>query len=341
MRRGVRRTTDGGRPSRRRRPPARFLGIDIGGTKASAVVVDRTGRIRHRAGTVLHDRKDPPTVVARILRLVDAGLAARPGSVRAIGVGVAAQVDSRQGLVLHAGNLGWGRVALGPRIARHADRPVRLINDAMAATYGEWRVGAGRGARHVFGLSLGTGVGGGMIVDGRLALGSHGAFGEVGHMTIVSGGRPCTCGHRGCWEAYVGGWAVAERAREAVRAERRSGRLPVGFLDPRARPWTARQVFAAHRAGDPIARRVVRETLDHLANGAVGIANAFDPGLIVLVGGWIAGLPEAVERVRRAIRTSAQPTAARTRVRAGLLGEDAVAVGAALFARDGAVARAG
>ena len=145
---GARRTTDAGRASPRRRSPARYLGIDIGGTKASAVVVDRTGRIRHRVGSVLHDRKDPRSVLAQIFRLVESGLAVRPGSVRAIGVGVAAQVDSQRGSVVHAGNLGWGRVALGPRIARRAHRPVRVLNAAMAAPYAEWRVGAARECAH-------------------------------------------------------------------------------------------------------------------------------------------------------------------------------------------------
>ncbi|MEM0129340.1 MAG: ROK family protein [Thermoplasmata archaeon] len=312
-----------------------YVGVDVGGSKIRALAVSPAGRVVAHAGAHAHRAKGPEEVIDRIESLVRSIAGGRMDRIRAVGVGIAAQVDAARGMVLHAGNLRWGRVRLGSRLGRRLPGvPIVVINDAQAAAYGEWKAGAGRRHRDLFVLSLGTGVGAGVILHGRLVEGAHGSFGEIGHTPIVSGGRRCTCGHRGCLEAYVGGWAIAQRARELPArlpgretGGERGGRSPAG-------PRTAREVFGAHRAGDPAARKIVREALRYLGDGLVGIANAFDPGRIVLVGGWAAGLPEAPASLRRAIRRGAQAHASHTEVVAGALGEDAAALGAALYARD-------
>jgi glucokinase len=168
-------------------------------------------------------------------------------------------------------------------------------------------------------------------VGGRLLDGGTHAAGEVGHIPIVSGGRRCTCPGSGCFEAYVGGWAIAERAQEAVREHPGSGTALIqtaGGLES----IRAVHVFAAARGGDPLALRLVAETERYLEDGAVGVVNAFNPTRLVLAGGVFAGQPKLVRVVARAVKARCQPPAAVVRVVRARFGEDAPAVGAAALA---------
>jgi glucokinase len=160
--------------------------------------------------------------------------------------------------------------------------------------------------------------------------GTHSA-GEVGHLTVVSGGRRCHCPNSGCFEAYVGGWAIAERAQEAVRANPAAGRRllsDAGSLEI----INATTVLRAHRSGDALAGQLISETERFLADGVVSVVNAFNPSALVLAGGLVAGRPEWVSVVETAVRTRCQPAAATVRVVAASLGEEAGAVGAAALA---------
>ena len=207
------------------------------------------------------------------------------------------------------------------------------MNDAHAATLAEWRFGAGRGATDLFCMFLGTGIGGSAVVGGRLLEGGSHALGEVGHITVVAGGRKCHCPNWGCLEAYVGGWAISERAREAVRGDRVAGIALVsraGALES----ITAQTVFQTYRTGDLLSGRLVRETERYLADGAVSVVNAFNPSLLVLGGGIVAGLPELVPVVEAAIRARCQPPAASAQVLIASFGENAPLVGAGQSARD-------
>jgi glucokinase len=308
------------------------LGIDLGATKVVSALVDRDGKIVHHSGRHLHANDGPGGVIATVLRAARACLEASSEPPSAVGVGVAAQVDPRTGTVIHAPNLGWRDVALGRRLTDELGRPVLVFNDARAATYGEWRHGAGAGIRDLFCLILGTGIGGSAVFDDHLVDGGTYSAGEVGHITIVSGGRKCHCPNWGCFEAYVGGWAIGERAREAARADPGEARALVeraGAVDA----ISAQTVFQVYRTGDPLARRIVRETERYLADGAVSIVNAFNPSLLVLGGGLISGMPEFVPAVETAIRARCQPPAAGARVLPAQLGEEAAVIGAAALAR--------
>jgi glucokinase len=296
------------------------------------------GTIVRHGGRQLHRNDGPGGVIRTLARGARACLTdLPPGSVR-VGVAVAAQVDPRTGTVVHAPNLGWRDVPLARRVEEELGVPVSVVNDARAAATAEWRHGAGIGATNMFLLTLGTGVGGSAIVDGRLLEGGSHALGEVGHMTVVAGGRRCHCPNWGCLEAYVGGWAIAERAREAVRADPSAG-VPLTNRAGGVEEITAQTVFQAHRAGDALAGRLVRETERFLADGAVSIVNTFNPSLLVLGGGQVAGMPEFLAVVESAIRARCQPPAAGARVAAARLGEDAALVGAADVARDRAPRR--
>lgn len=311
------------------------LGIDLGATKVVSALVARDGTVAHHSGRHLHANDGPGGVIRSLVRSVEACLAATPHRrPAAVGVAVAAQVDPRTGTVVHAPNLGWRDVPLGRRVSEElGGLPVVVLNDARAATLAEWRFGAGRGATDLFCMFLGTGVGGSAVVGGRLLEGGSHALGEVGHMTIVVGGRKCHCPNWGCLEAYVGGWAIAERAQEAVRADYDAGAALVARAGSIG-TITAQTVFQVYRSGDVLAGRLVRETERFLADGAVGVVNAFNPSLLVLGGGVVAGMPEFVPIVEATVRARCQPPAAMAAVVVAKFGENAPLIGAAVAARD-------
>lgn len=321
-----------------RRPDGLILGIDLGATKVVSGLVARDGTIVRHSGRHLHANDGPGGVIRTLARSARACLSGGADRPAAIGVAVAAQVDPRTGTVVHAPNLGWRDVPLARRVAEELGIKVVVVNDARAAALAEWRHGAGLGASEMFFLTLGTGVGGSAVVEGRLLEGGSHALGEVGHITIVVGGRRCHCPNWGCLEAYVGGWAIAERAQEAVRADPTAG-MPLIQRAGSVAAITAQTVFQAHRAGDALAGRIVRETERFLADGAVSIVNAFNPSLLILGGGLVAGMPEFVAVVESAIRARCQPPAAGARIVTARLGEDAPLVGAAEVARDGILRR--
>jgi glucokinase len=308
------------------------LGIDLGATKVVSGLVDPTGHVVRHSGRHLHENDGADGVIGSVAQcargLLDE-LAAPPA---AMGIGVAAQVDPETGRVIHAPNLRWRDVPLGARLAAQLGGALSVVNDARAATFAEWQYGAARGSSDVFCLIVGTGVGGSTVLGGRLIEGATHAAGEVGHLPIVSGGRRCHCPGSGCLEAYVGGWAVAERAEEAIRRSPSEGAAMRERAGPGARV-TAETVFRCARAGDPLARRIVGETERFLGDGAVGIVNAFNPEVLVLAGGVFAGMPEFRDAVERAVRERCQPPAAGARVVLAGLGEDAALIGAAGIAR--------
>jgi len=210
--------------------------------------------------------------------------------------------------------------------------PVVAINDVRAATWGEWRYGSGRGVDDLVVLFVGTGIGGGVISGGNLIVGCSNTGGELGHITIVLDGRNCRCRNMGCLEAYAGGWAIAERAQEAVRADPKAGAFLV-FLAGSIEKITAATVSQAYRQGDHLARKLVRETAQYLAAGVVGIVNAFNPCLLALGGGVIDGLPELVHIVKKVTRRRALESAVeKLKVVKVSLGDDAGVIGAAALA---------
>lgn len=322
------------RPTSRGRSTDLVLGIDLGATKVVSALVASDGSIHREGGRHLHANDGPAGVLRSLLESARSCLAQHRGPPpAAVGVAVAAQIEPKSGTVVHAPNLGWRDFPL----ARHVSEglggvPVVALNDARAAALAEWHLGAGRGASDLFCMILGTGVGGSAVVGGHLLEGARHALGEIGHLTVVAGGRKCHCPNSGCLEAYVGGWAIAERAQEAVRADLGAG---IALTSRAGSPEqiTARTVFEAYRAGDPLAERIVRETEGYLADGAVSIANAFNPELFVLGGGLVAGMPEFASVVEQAIRARCQPSAAGARVALARFGENAPLVGAAEAAR--------
>jgi len=302
------------------------LGMDLGGTRVKAGAVSPDGAIVARRVEAVGDVRDEEAIVARL-----AGLAAAldPGGAAPIGVAAAGVVDQREGTLRQSPNFpSWRDFALAARLAAATGRRVTLENDANAVIFGEVIAGAGRGERCVFGYTLGTGVGGAIVLDGELWRGSRGMAGELGHVTVVRGpdARPCGCGNRGCLEQYAG--AVGLRATLAG-----SGR-PLADLagDPDAPARLARLA----EQGDERALAIYADLGVHLGVAAAAMVHALDVTTIILAGGiaYAAGLfvpaMEAEIRARTFVSMSEGLS-----VRAGTLGEDAGIVGAAMAASSG------
>jgi len=308
----------------------RYVGVDLGGTNLKVGLVSAQGKMFDRQSCATEADRGPQHVLSRIAEAVrrlceTAGL--NLAEVAAVGVGAPGPLDTKAGVVLLAPNLpGWRNVAARDRLAKDLDRPVILENDANAAAYGEFQCGAGRDVATMVLLTLGTGIGGGIILDGRLFRGVTDTAAELGHIVIQHGGRRCGCGNRGCLEAYASATAVVARARESIEAGE-----PSSLSDTPG--MTAKDVFGAAEAGDDLATRIVEETADYLASGITSILHVLNPEKVVLTGGMMGAGDAFLERVRRSVRRSAfERASAACEIRWSALGGDAGVLGAALAA---------
>ncbi len=309
------------------------LGVDLGGTKVETALVDAAGCILASQRRLTYPEKGPDRVIADIVVCVESCVGAAGKIAHGLGVGVAGQVD-RAGTLRFSPNLRWRNVPLKARLEEELGMPVVITNDVRAATWGEWQHGAGQGVDDLVCLFVGTGVGGGIVSGGRLLEGCHNSAGELGHMTIVNGGRQCHCPNRGCLEAYAGGWAIAKRAQEAVRANPQSGQQLVALAES-IQQISAATVAQAYTNGNPLASRLVEETAQYLAAGVVSIVNAFNPCLLILGGGVIQGLPSYVPAVEHTVRENALQTAVEgLHIVIAALGDKAGVIGAAALARN-------
>lgn len=293
-----------------------LLGIDIGGTKlnvalgrASGALI-REARIDHWAsGNATRDLER----VAEAARELLSAEAVEARDLAAIGVSAPGPLDPSAGVVRDAPNLpGWHEVPVSAHLARAFGRRVRLENDANAAAVAEWRFGAGRGAREFAFLTMSTGVGAGLILDGRLYRGARFGAGEVGHMPVVPNGRPCACGLRGCLEAYTGGAALAARIRADVAGGARTSIVERAGGDP-ARA-SAEHWVAALRAGEPYARALAEEFVDVLAQGLAILILSLDVDRIAL-GTIVARNPDLfLEPLRARVAERVWPRLRDTRI---------------------------
>ncbi|HKA16619.1 MAG TPA: ROK family protein [Myxococcota bacterium] len=301
-----------------------WLGFDIGGTKLAVVVGDDAGRITARRRRPIHATGDARADVNAMIRdgnelLEEAGVAR--SALRGVGVATPGPIDFAHGVVESPPNLaGWGSVPIEAWLAAAFDVPVHLENDANAAALAEWRFGAGRGARHLVYLTMSTGVGGGLVLDGRLYRGTGGA-GEAGHMSVEWGAEAerCGCGRHGCLEAYVGGRRWSERLARITPAASRVAAL--AGTPAHARP---EHVIAAAREGDPFALAEVDRWNHYLARGLTALSFVLAPERFVL--GTIAtaaGEDLCFAPLRRELTAIASPWPVRCEIRGSGLGEEA------------------
>ena len=308
-----------------------FLGVDVGGSKVLASVVGDDGRVLSSA-----ERRTPGRLVDSALvedAMTDAVVAAADGEpIAAVGVAAAGFVDVDGNRVMFAPHLPWRDDDVRTRLADRWGTPVVLDNDANCAAHAEATYGVARGARTAVMVTLGTGIGGALIVDGRLVRGRNGVAGEFGHMQVVPDGQPCECGRRGCWEQYASGNALVRFARS------RLGHDPSMLTDACAgNPdrLTGPMVTAAAADGDLVARQAFASVGEWLGIGLANLVAAIDPDLVVVGGGVSAAGDRLLGPARDALERSLVGVGHRVvpPVLAAVLGPEAGAVGAADLAR--------
>lgn len=307
------------------------IGVDLGGTKISAGLVDNTGDIIAYDYRQTLAEEGPDTVVRRMLDATREVMV--PSSqVTAVGVGAPGPLDVETGVVIAPPNLpGWDRVPLRKLIEEDLGITTFLENDANAAALGEHRFGAGQGLAHMIYVTVSTGIGGGLILDGELYHGNGGMAGEIGHTTVLPYGPLCGCGNRGCLEALAAGTAVARQAREHVASGVPTSMADLMDGDPEH--ITAKLVAQAADQGDVEAQEILAEAMQYLGIGMSNLVNLFNPQMIV-IGGGLINLGEALlDPVRRAVRRRALSAAAEAvRVVPAALGDKVGVLGAAAVA---------
>jgi glucokinase len=313
-----------------------IIGVDLGGTNivAGAMTADGSRHLAMRSISTNSSVGDEG-VAERIVGLVEGvflDAISETGATRSdfigIGVGAPGPLDRERGIVIIAPNLGWKDFPLRDRIQDRLHLPTTLDNDANCATFGEWWQGAAKGGRNVIGLTIGTGIGGGLILDGALFHGSSDMAGEIGHTTIDLNGRHCKCGNYGCLEAYASGPAIATRAREVLVREEGDSMIP-GMVNRKLESITAQTVYDAAKAGDQVANEIVRDTARYLGAGIANLLNTFNPDIVVVAGGVTAAGDALFVPLRAEVRRRAfVPAVNAVRIVPGTLPGSAGVVGA-------------
>jgi len=258
------------------------VGVDVGGTKVAAGVVDEQGQVlaRVRRASTAQVPGAAEQVITDVVRELGASF-----PVEAVGVGAAGLVDETRSIVRFAPNLGWREQPLRAQLEQATGLPVVVENDANAAAWGEYRFGAARGRDDVVMLTVGTGIGGALVMAGRLHRGRYGLAGEVGHLVLDKDGRHCGCGRRGCWEQYASGNALLRTARNRAAQERDRARVLLSYGDGTPEGVAGPHVTAAAQAGDAVALETFEEVGYWLGRGMAELAAVLDPGSYVVGGG--------------------------------------------------------
>ncbi len=258
------------------------VGIDIGGTKIAAGVVDEEGTIlnRKRVATAGRDAETVERTVSDLVKQLQGDY-----DIEAIGIGAAGFVDEKRSRVDFAPNLGWLDEPLRMAVESATGLPVVVENDANAAAWGEYRFGAGRGSDYVVAITVGTGIGGGIIIEGAMYRGRWGAAAEFGHLCVDPGGRPCGCGNRGCWEQYASGNALVREARYLASERRGEAEKMLDLGDGTPEGVQGVHVTTAAREGDPVALAAFDFVSRWLGQGMADVAAILDPECFVIGGG--------------------------------------------------------
>lgn len=313
-----------------------YIGIDLGGTNIAAGIVDENGAIIKKGSVPTGRTRPSGEIVEDMCSLVkqlmdETGI--NESQVDSIGIGSPGIPDRKNGIIIYNCNLGFRNVPIRQLMQRHFNLPVYLENDANCAAIAESVAGAAKGEPFAVAITIGTGIGGGVIIDNKLYTGFNGAGGELGHVVIQMDGEPCTCGRKGCWEAYSSATALIRQTIRAARNNPQSviHQLVNGDLDK----VDAKTAFDAARLGDETGRQVVEQYIEMLADGLANMINIFQPSVVVL-GGGVSKEGENLlgplrEKVRR--RTYCAEGVPNTRLVAAQMGNDAGIVGAAFISK--------
>lgn len=310
------------------------LGIDLGGTNIVAGVVDENYKIISKASCKTavprpeSDICDSMSEVA-LQAIKEADISIE--DVESVGIGVPGAVNPETGIIEYSANLFFHNWKIVEMMEERLNTKVKIENDANAAALGEYLAGSAKGAKNAVAITLGTGVGGGIIIDGKIYSGSNYAGAELGHMVIVKGGKECACGRCGCWEAYASATGLINLTKQKILSEKPEFSYMLKSCDGDLSNVTGKTAFDAVRAGDPMAEQVVDEYISYLATGIVNIINIFQPDVLCIGGGvsnqgenLLAPLRNVVERERYTKHNDKQTVICQCS-----LGNDAGIIGAA------------
>jgi len=314
-----------------------ILGIDLGGTKILTSVINPEGEMLSRDHSVTPAAEGPEGVIRAIL--ASAGRAVEGASlamdrVSAVGVGAPGLADTEAGILFTSPNLpGWKDIPLRDLIQEKLKKKAFLINDGNAAALGEYYFGAAKGVRHFIYVTISTGIGGGIVIDGKILKGSRGMAGEIGHTTIDDEGPPCHCGNRGCWEALASGTALAKAARKEI--EEGADTTILTLAEGKIEQVTAQTVQWAAEKDDPLAHQLIHKTAYYFGVGLANLVNLFNPEMIVIGGGLSNMGDRLLQPAYRVAEERAFNRAYRTvRFVRAALGRNSGVLGAAAFALD-------
>lgn len=293
------------------------VGVDIGGTKIDIALVNTSGRILKRECIATRAARTPGEIQEDIINSIKK-LTKNHNPPQAIGIGMAGQINPLNGEVNFAPNLDWHHEPLGQNFKKAFGLPVLVSNDVRVGTWGEWKYGAGKDSKNIICVFVGTGIGGGIVCDGKLLQGHSNTAGEVGHMVVDLHGPLCHCGNRGCVEAYAGGWAIARRYEEKAKT---------------GKSITAKEVIDASLQGDHMALHVMDDALDALVALSLSLIHAFNPAKLIFNGGIVNAHPEFVFLIAEKVHQKALKSALLDlEIQSGDLKGDAGVIGAANMA---------
>ncbi|GIV95572.1 MAG: glucokinase [Herpetosiphonaceae bacterium] len=303
------------------------IGVDLGGTHLRGALIDERGTILSHVRTATLASEGPQAVIGRIADVIEQVRRDAPGPIKGVGVGAPGPVDPEAGMVIVAPNMpGWEHIPLCSLVQERVQLPVVIGNDANAAALAEWLFGAGKGLRNLIYVTISTGIGGGIIAEGRLLLGRRGLAAEVGHMVIQADGPRCGCGNLGCWEVMASGTALARMALDALMSSDRSSLLR--DIAARGR-LTAADVTTAAQKGDALARELLAQEGTYIGIGIVSLLHLFSPDIVILGGGVTNSGELIFAPMRQAIAERAIPGYRTVPIVTTSLGDEVGVLGAA------------
>lgn len=312
-----------------------YIGIDLGGTGIKAGVVDENGKIIHKDSVPTQSErhyseimKDMAMLSLKVVK--DAGLDI--SDIKSIGIGSPGTPDCKEGVLIYANNLKFRNVPVRTEIQKYIDLPVYLDNDANCAALAESVAGAAKGTDHSITITLGTGVGSGVVINRKIYSGFNYAAAELGHNVIVADGELCTCGRRGCWEAYASATALIKQTQ--IAANRHPDSLVNKLVDGDASKIDAKTAFDAAKQGDEAGKNIVDQYIKYLAAGLVNVINAFQPQVVVVGGGVCKEGDYLLNPVREILaKENYSKEGPHTQLKVAQMGNDAGIVGAAMLGK--------
>ncbi len=310
-----------------------YIGIDLGGTNIAVGLVDENNKIIAQDSTPTLAEREYTEIVkdmAMLCKKVTESADYTMDDVLGIGIGSPGSIDNENGVVIYTNNLNMKNAPIADEMRKYFDIPVNIENDANAAAYGEYAINGGGVDSFIF-ITLGTGVGGGIVLDGKLYRGFNGAGGELGHVPLIYNGYPCTCGRKGCWESYASVTALIRQTKEAI--EKNPDSLMKKIAEEEGKV-SGRTAFMAAKQGDAAGKAVVDQYLEYVAEGICGVVNTFQPERLLIGGGISKEGDYMLEPIKKYVQNNTyNRDLPITKIEIATLFNDAGIIGAAFGAR--------